>query len=128
VFWRRASASHPPQRWLAPRALAAAGVSHGYIALLELGRLPSPGKFRLDAIARALNLRTSDALAAGRPDEAEQERLRADLAGRAPEDQQRYNFPPAIDGIRRATASWTPDILCTGHGPVLRGGVASFLE
>src|SRR5918912_1331685 len=48
---------------LSQRRLAeAAGVSHGYIALLELGRLPSPGKFRLDAVARALNLRTSDAL------------------------------------------------------------------
>jgi SOS-response transcriptional repressor LexA len=48
---------------LSQRRLAeAAGVSHGYVALLELGRLPSPGKFRLDAIARALDLRTSDAL------------------------------------------------------------------
>jgi SOS-response transcriptional repressor LexA len=48
---------------LSQRRLAeAAGVSHGYIALLELGRLPSPGKFRLDAVARALDLRTSDAL------------------------------------------------------------------
>ena len=50
---------------LSQRRLAeAAGVSHGYVALLELGRLPSPGKFRLDAVARALNLRTSDALLA----------------------------------------------------------------
>lgn len=48
---------------LSQRRLAeAAGVSHGYVALLELGRLPSPGKFRLDAVARALELRTSDAL------------------------------------------------------------------
>src|SRR5215831_19094326 len=50
---------------LSQRRLAeVAGVSHGYIALLELGRLPSPGKFRLDAVARALNLRTADALTA----------------------------------------------------------------
>src|SRR6266702_8273685 len=48
--------------WSQRRLADAAGVSHGYIALLELGRLPSPGKFRLDAVARALNLRTSDAL------------------------------------------------------------------
>src|SRR5438132_6597275 len=48
--------------WSQRRLAEAAGVSHGYIALLELGRLPSPGKFRLDAVARALNLRTSDAL------------------------------------------------------------------
>src|SRR3954452_22755462 len=48
--------------WSQRRLAEAAGVSHGYIALLELGRLPSPGKFRLDAVARALELRTSDAL------------------------------------------------------------------
>src|SRR5579859_4347581 len=48
--------------WSQRRLAEAAGVSHGYVALLELGRLPSPGKFRLDAVARALNLRTSDAL------------------------------------------------------------------
>src|SRR5215831_809305 len=53
---------------LSQRRLAeAAGVSHGYIALLELGRLPSPGKFRLDAVAHALGLRTSDALTAAAP-------------------------------------------------------------
>src|ERR1700681_4738632 len=50
------------QAWSQRRLAEAAGVSHGYVAQLELGRLPSPGKFRLDAIARALNLRTSDAL------------------------------------------------------------------
>jgi SOS-response transcriptional repressor LexA len=49
------------QGWSQRRLADAAGVSHGYVAQLELGRLPSPGKFRLDAIARALNLRTSDA-------------------------------------------------------------------
>src|SRR5260370_14000091 len=48
--------------WSQRRLAEAAGVSPSYIALLELGRLPSPGKFRLDAVARALNLRTSDAL------------------------------------------------------------------
>jgi SOS-response transcriptional repressor LexA len=48
--------------WSQRRLAEAAGVSHGYIALLELGRLPSPGKFRLDAVAHALDLRTSDAL------------------------------------------------------------------
>src|SRR5215472_1603552 len=50
--------------WSQRRLAEAAGVSHGYIALLELGRLPSPSKFRLDAIARALNLKTADALTA----------------------------------------------------------------
>lgn len=53
------------------RLAEAAGVSHGYIALLELGRLPSPGKFRLDAVARALNLRTSDALLGAQPSAVE---------------------------------------------------------
>src|SRR5690242_12598922 len=53
--------------WSQRRLAEAAGVSHGYIALLELGRLPSPGKFRLDAVARALNVRTSDALLAAGP-------------------------------------------------------------
>jgi transcriptional regulator with XRE-family HTH domain len=48
---------------LSQRRLAEqAGVSHGYIALLELGRLASPGTFRLDAIARALGFRTSDSM------------------------------------------------------------------
>ena len=55
------------QGWSQRRLAQAAGVSHGYVALLELGRLPSPGKFRLDALARALNLRTSDALLAPTP-------------------------------------------------------------
>jgi transcriptional regulator with XRE-family HTH domain len=41
---------------------AAAGVSHAYIALLEHGRLASPGTFRLDAVARALGLPSADAL------------------------------------------------------------------
>src|SRR5437016_3690674 len=53
--------------WSQRRLADAAGVSHGYISLLERGRLPSPGKFRLDAVARALNLRTSDALLAAAP-------------------------------------------------------------
>jgi SOS-response transcriptional repressor LexA len=50
------------QGWSQRRLAEQAGVSNGYIALLERGRLPSPSKFRLDAIARALQLRTSDAL------------------------------------------------------------------
>src|ERR1700676_4383063 len=50
------------QGWSQRRLAEAAGVSHGYVAQLELGRLPSPGKFRLDAIAHALNLPTSDSL------------------------------------------------------------------
>jgi SOS-response transcriptional repressor LexA len=61
---QRIAALRHEQGWSQRRLAEAAGVSHGYIALLELGRLPSPGKFRLDAVARALNLRTADALTA----------------------------------------------------------------
>src|SRR5437870_12967035 len=59
---QRIAALRHAHGWSQRRLAEAAGVSHGYIALLELGRLPSPGKFRLDAVARALSLRTSDAL------------------------------------------------------------------
>jgi SOS-response transcriptional repressor LexA len=59
---QRIAALRRAHGWSQRRLAQAAGVSHGYVALLELGRLPSPGKFRLDAVARALDLRTSDAL------------------------------------------------------------------
>src|SRR6266851_1304458 len=62
VLGQRIATLRRASGWSQRRLADAAGVSHGYIALLELGRLPSPGKFRLDAVARALNLRTSDAL------------------------------------------------------------------
>src|SRR5436305_6875541 len=64
---RRIATLRRAHAWSQRRLAEAAGVSHGYVALLELGRLPSPGKFRLDAIARALDLRTSDALLADPP-------------------------------------------------------------
>ncbi|HEY2593046.1 MAG TPA: helix-turn-helix domain-containing protein [Chloroflexota bacterium] len=57
--------------WSQRRLAEAAGVSHGYVALLELGRLPSPGKLRLDAIARALSLPSSDALTSPTPTEVD---------------------------------------------------------
>jgi SOS-response transcriptional repressor LexA len=70
---------------LSQRRLAeAAGVSHGYVALLELGRLPSPGKFRLDAIARALDLRTSDALFGPPPQSAASVTHTTDARGTRP--------------------------------------------
>src|SRR5215831_1137702 len=52
--------------WSQRRLAEAAGVSHGYIAQLELGRLPTPSKLRLDAVARALELRTADSLLGAR--------------------------------------------------------------
>src|SRR5437660_1518226 len=64
VLGQRIAALRRAHGWSQRRLAEAAGVSHGYIALLELGRLPSPGKFRLDAVARALDLRTADALIA----------------------------------------------------------------
>ena len=51
--------------WSQRHLADAAGVSHGYIGLLERGQLPNPSKRRLDAIARALQLRTADALLNG---------------------------------------------------------------
>src|SRR5437868_7449845 len=71
VLGQRIAGLRRGQGWSQRRLAAAAGVSHGYVALLELGRLPSPGKFRLDAVARALNLRTSDALTSVLPPSAE---------------------------------------------------------
>src|ERR1700730_12057284 len=68
---QRIAGRRPASGWSQRRLAQAAGVSHGYIALLELGRLPSPGKFRLDAVARALTLRTSDALLGPAPPSAE---------------------------------------------------------
>jgi transcriptional regulator with XRE-family HTH domain/SOS-response transcriptional repressor LexA len=64
---QRIAALRRAHGWSQRRLAEAAGVSHGYIALLELGRLPSPGKPRLDAIARALDLPSSDALAVQEP-------------------------------------------------------------
>jgi SOS-response transcriptional repressor LexA/DNA-binding XRE family transcriptional regulator len=64
VLGQRIAGLRHAHGWSQRRLAEVAGVSHGYVALLELGRLPSPGKFRLDAIARALDLRTSDALLA----------------------------------------------------------------
>ena len=51
--------------WSQRRLAEAAGVSHGYIAQLELGRSPGASKKRLDAVARALAVGTSDALVNG---------------------------------------------------------------
>jgi SOS-response transcriptional repressor LexA len=56
--------------WSQRRLADAAGVSHGYIGLLERGQLPNPGKRRLDAVARALRLPTADALLDGQFDDA----------------------------------------------------------
>jgi SOS-response transcriptional repressor LexA len=77
---QRIAALRREHGWSQRRLAEAAGVSHGYIALLELGRLPSPGKFRLDAVARALNLRTSDALLGGQSASVEPPTVAASLA------------------------------------------------
>jgi transcriptional regulator with XRE-family HTH domain len=53
--------------WSQRKLAQIAGVSPSYIAQLELGRLPTPSKLRLDAVARALELRTSDALLGAAP-------------------------------------------------------------
>ena len=86
ILGQRIAALRRANGWSQRRLAEAAGVSHGYVALLELGRLPSPGKFRLDAVARALNLRTSDALtnAALAPDAALPPRAQLTTVGPVP--------------------------------------------
>src|SRR5919202_7113142 len=94
--------------WSQRRLAQAAGVSHGYVGLLELGRLPNPGKFRLDAVARALNLPTADALlapsadlprgwSASRAGPAEPRQPSSASAARAPD------LPP-----RSSSRGWAP--------------------
>ena len=62
------------------------------------------------------------------PDADETERLRADLGQRAAQDQRRHDFPLLVDGLRRLCAMFEPEVLCTGHGPVLRGDIRAFLQ
>jgi SOS-response transcriptional repressor LexA len=104
--------------WSQRRLAEAAGVSHGYVAQLELGRVPSPSKFRLDAVARALDLRTSDALVApSLPDSAEsslsgsryesrtlEERVRAARAARSGAPLSVRGQAAAFDAARQSTA------------------------
>src|SRR5437868_7153163 len=95
VLGQRIAGLRRGQGWSQRRLAAAAGVSHGYVALLELGRLPSPGKFRLDAVARALNLRTSDALLAPTAPLPTRQAPRAQLATpQAPTSPPRPSQPP----------------------------------
>src|SRR5260370_16042845 len=82
--------------WSQRRLAEAAGVSHSYIALLELGRLPSPSKFRLDSVARALSLRTSDALMAPLPV------MNSATVGKAAEMSQTANVVGGLDQLRPA--------------------------
>jgi SOS-response transcriptional repressor LexA len=93
---QRIAALRRANGWSQRRLAEAAGVSHGYIALLELGRLPSPGKPRLDAIARALSLPSSDALSGA----AE---TTAPATGRPPGPT--VGYPPATAGSGSTSAS-----------------------
>jgi SOS-response transcriptional repressor LexA/transcriptional regulator with XRE-family HTH domain len=98
---RRIASLRHAHAWSQRRLAEAAGVSHGYIALLELGRLPSPGKFRLDAVARALNLRTSDTLTApSLPDDDDESAISA-VGGAAD--------PPTI--ARQAVPTVEPNVV-----------------
>jgi SOS-response transcriptional repressor LexA len=98
--------------WSQRRLAEAAGVSHGYVALLELGRLPSPGKFRLDAIARALDLRTSDALLGPEPRDGRVFRTAAATVGFRPELSEdstaSANVLGAVDQVRSSAARLLP--------------------
>jgi|SRR5579864_6131372 len=104
---QRIAALRHAHGWSQRRLAEAAGVSHGYIALLELGRLPSPSKFRLDAVARALDLRTADALMA-----AVQRAPLALLPSlpelNPPEGNRDGNVIGVVDQLRRATTQPLP--------------------
>jgi SOS-response transcriptional repressor LexA len=101
------------QGWSQRRLAEAAGVSHGYVAQLELGRLPSPGKFRLDAIAHALNLRTADALFGAAPAAAPLEPLTERTSTLASRDELAAlrtgkNVLGALDQLRSSDAQPLP--------------------
>ena len=84
--------------WSQRKLAQVAGVSPSYIAQLELGRLPAPSKLRLDAVARALDLRTSDALLSAQvPEGAASVSARAGVASREPLGAARDRFA-ASDG------------------------------
>jgi SOS-response transcriptional repressor LexA len=106
LLGQRIAALRRASGWSQRRLAEAAGVSHGYIALLELGRLPSPGKFRLDAVARALNLRTSDALTGPlQPTPATPAPADATRAGSAP---RLANVVDGLDQLRPTTVRPLP--------------------
>lgn len=55
------------------------------------------------------------------------ERLTADLAKRAPEDRNRYDFGLFLEGLIRLKR-FNARALCTGHGPVLVDDILSFMS
>lgn len=57
----------------------------------------------------------------------QQTQLQADLARRAPEDQERYNLDLFLDGVR-TLRRFDAIALCTGHGGVLQGDIRGFLS
>ncbi len=57
----------------------------------------------------------------------DQKRLEADLANRAPEDRERYNFDLFLQGVR-TLQEFDAIALCTGHGSVLYGDIPEFLS
>jgi SOS-response transcriptional repressor LexA len=84
--------------WSQRRLAAAARVSHAYVALLERGRLASPSKAKLDALAHALGLPSADAL------------LAADPPGTAPAgpDPWTWNVGGPLDALRAPDAVRLP--------------------
>jgi glyoxylase-like metal-dependent hydrolase (beta-lactamase superfamily II) len=55
------------------------------------------------------------------------ERMAEDLALRRPQDQRRYDFELFQRGLREF-AQFDATALCTGHGPVLLGGIPEFIQ
>lgn len=62
-----------------------------------------------------------------RPSDEDREWFAGDLAKRPPEDRERYNLGLFLRGVE-AARRYNVAVLCTGHGPVLRGRIGEFLD
>lgn len=60
------------------------------------------------------------------PAKEDRKRMEEDLAGRPPQDRERYNFDLFIRGVR-TLQQFDAIALCTGHGTVLHGEITAFL-
>lgn len=61
------------------------------------------------------------------PSDDARRRMEAELAQRPAQDQQRYDFDLFRRGLS-TLAQFEAVALCTGHGPVLVGGIGPFIE
>lgn len=61
------------------------------------------------------------------PSPEDRKRIEEDLATRAPQDRERYNFALFLQGVR-SLQEFDAIALCTGHGSVLYGDIPEFLS